>query len=52
MGRKHYHSVKDVLTEFLKSEGFKTVVGILGIELALFLFVAYKGLGINYFQII
>ncbi len=51
MRKIYHHDAKSVLSEWLESSSVKTIVAVLALELALLLFVTYKGLGMTYLPI-
>lgn len=51
MGKKHQHSVKCMIKEYWERIDRKTIAALWVIEFTLFLFVVYKGLGMNYLPV-
>lgn len=51
MGTRHQYDIKHVVKQFFDNEDVKSVVALLAVELAFFLFTVYKGLGTNYLPV-
>ena len=51
MSKRHHHQTNVIIKDIANKGNVKSVAALISVELALFLFVAYKGLGWNYLPI-
>lgn len=51
MGTRHQYDIKHVVKQFLDNDDVKSIIAILAVELAFFLFTVYKGIGANYLPV-